>query len=474
MDQEYNTPQDSGEITFAGIGRLIKRSALRVLIYVIIGALAASLVVVPLALFVKVDPAVTTRVEFVYSGIEKGLTPTGTEFDKNEIKNNDVLTAAVTRSGLEDRIKVVSHLRESVVVTDVATREYQELKDLAASGNADAKATLLSYKFYPTQFDVSIEDFKKLGLSKKEALSLLDNIVSAYKEYFVSRYSNRQAFSIQDFNLENDAEYVEYYGRYETYLVTVDNYVNSFENVDSQYVASNGKSFAALQDMYDTLSDELSAFYRFLFEHTVAKNMASAKSSLGNIVRSLDNKITVLEDELTEIDKKMDNYKPDRTETGGSGANNGTVIIEYGEGYVALTKQWVETRARLTAVKERQADYTDLQTAYATGTEPSADILARADEMIVQLRANYISYINAVNQTVTEYFAERYSADSVRTTQPPVYARGALDVPILYIYAAVAVIAIAAGMIVTHVKGKALELKRKQPAEPVSEEPSET
>lgn len=65
---------------------------------------------------------------------------------------------------------------------------------------------------------------------------------------------------------------------------------------------------------------------------------------------------------------------------------------------------------------------------------------------------------------MTEYFAERYGANAVRTIQPPVYARGTMNVPLLYIYAAVVIVAIAAGLIVTHVKGKALEIRRRPKA----------
>ena len=110
MNDTYDPVSETGEITFAGIGRLIKRSALRVVLYVLIGVLAASLIVLPIKMFVHTDPSVTARVEFVYSGIENGLDPFGTVFDKNQIKNNSVLTAAIAASGLESEIPVVADL----------------------------------------------------------------------------------------------------------------------------------------------------------------------------------------------------------------------------------------------------------------------------------------------------------------------------------------------------------------------------
>lgn len=223
MNDTYDPVSETGEITFAGIGRLIKRSALRVVLYVLIGVLAASLIVLPVKMFVHTDPSVTARVEFVYSGIENGLDPFGTAFDKNQIKNNSVLTAAIAASGLESEIPVVADLREAIVITDVVSEEYQELKDLAASGNTEAQNQLLGYTYYPTWFDISV-DYAALGLSRKETIGLLDNIIAAYRQYFTERYSNREAFTTQDFDLESDVEYVTYYIRYETYLLTINEY----------------------------------------------------------------------------------------------------------------------------------------------------------------------------------------------------------------------------------------------------------
>lgn len=464
MNDTYDPVSETGEITFAGIGRLIKRSALRVVLYVLIGVLAASLIVLPIKMFVHTDPSVTARVEFVYSGIENGLDPFGTVFDKNQIKNNSVLTAAIAASGLESEIPVVADLREAIVITDVVSEEYQELKDLAASGNTEAQNQLLGYTYYPTRFDISV-DYAALGLSRKETIGLLDNIIAAYRQYFTERYSNREAFTTQDFDLESDVEYVTYYIRYETYLLTINEYVESLTDIDSTYVASNGKSLAALRSMYTVLSEELNSFYRFILNDAVAKDKTTAAAEIGEIVQQLNDEKTAVDNEITSLKTQIENYKPNTTTSNPGNGLGSTIIMEYGDGYDELQRQLASANTRLSEIIRRQSRYGRLKTAFSdTGTPTDEALITEAEEKVTSLKSNCINYINTVNQTVTEYFAERYGANAVRTIQPPVYARGTMNVPLLYIYAAVVIVAIAAGLIVTHVKGKALEIRRRPKA----------
>ena len=459
MGENFDNLPSGGEITFAGIGRLIKKSALRVLIYIIIVAVAVSLIVLPIKMYVHPNPSVTARIEFIYSGIEEGLDPNGTVFDKSQIKNNTVLTTAIANAGLENKIPVVADLRDSVIISDVVSAGYQELKDLAASGNTEAQTKLLNYSFYPTRFDISIERFSELGLTKSKALNLLDCVLSAYRDYFTERYANRTAFVADDFDLEDDVEYISYYIRYETQLSAISSYVDSISGVDANYVASNGKSFAALKSMYSVLSEELDSFRRFILNDKVAKDKTIAASEIGEIVQQLRDEKTTIENEITSLQTQIENYKPNTETTSTANGTSNTVIIEFGEGYDELQSQLSATCHRLLKVAERQSRYERLQTVFEDASTPTdAEILTLAAEKVIALKANCLNYINTVNQTVYDYFTERYSSNAIRTIQSPAYARNTLDIPLLYIYVLAVVLAIAVGMIVTYAKGKALEI----------------
>ena len=459
MGENFDNLPSGGEITFAGIGRLIKKSALRVLIYIIIVAVAVSLIVLPIKMYVHPNPSVTARIEFIYSGIEEGLDPNGTVFDKSKIKNNTVLTTAIANAGLENKIPVVADLRDSVIISDVVSAGYQELKYLAASGNTEAQTKLLNYSFYPTRFDISIERFSELGLTKSEALNLLDCVLSAYRDYFTERYANRTAFVADDFDLEDDVEYISYYIRYETQLSAISSYVDSISGVDANYVASNGKSFAALKSMYSVLSEELDSFYLFILNDKVAKDKTIAASEIGEIVQQLSDEKMTIENEITSLQTQIENYKPNTETTSTANGTSNTVIIEFGEGYDELQNQLRATYLRSSEVTKRHRRYERLQKVFEDASTPTdAEILALAAEKVIALKANCLNYINTVNQTVYDYFTERYSSNAIRTIQSPAYARNTLDIPLLYIYVLAVVLAIAVGMIVTYAKGKALEI----------------
>lgn len=474
MDQDYENVPETEEITFAGIGRLIKRSALRVGVYLIIGLLAASLIALPIKMFVKTSPAAVAQLEYVYRGIESGLDPSGATFDKNQIRNTTVVASAITAAGLGNKLTEVTAVRDSIVIADVLSKEYQDLRDRAASGDEEAQKQLNEMTYVPTKYEISIGNLGTLGLDRKESVRLLDSILDAYRDWFAEVYSDKAAFSTELFNFDvNTIEFLMYYSRYEASLNAVDAYVQSFENVDTSFRSEQSKkSFTDLRSIYKVLKNSLDEYFSFVSINAVARNLTYVRSEIEQtsirLDKELESSTTQINSLHTQIEKYVPNYEIHMVD------GKSVMVAIYGEDYKKMQNALTAAIAEQKDLMNEKSKYEQLKILFAEdASEPQVadeEAVAEATARAAKLKDDGFAYVSAVNQTVEDYYRTRFTSEAIRLTQAPVYTRNSMNVPLLYIYAAVVVLAIAIGMIVTYIKGKALTFKRSAaPAESAAE-----
>ena len=97
MDQSYAYEEDRIEegLTFKKVGHFFVKAWLRMIIYVAIAAVLATVVFVPIKVYLKSEPVAQTSIEFIYKGIEKGEAPDGSVLNTDDIISPAVLAAAV-------------------------------------------------------------------------------------------------------------------------------------------------------------------------------------------------------------------------------------------------------------------------------------------------------------------------------------------------------------------------------------------
>lgn len=464
MDQDYENAPETDEITFAGIGRLIKRSALRIVVYLIIGVLAASLIALPIKMFVKTSPAAVAQLEYVYSGIESGLDPSGATFDKNQIRNTTVVAAAITAAGLGGKLTEVTAVRDAIVISDVLSKEYQDLRDRAASGDEEAQRQLNEMTYVPTKYEISIGNLEGLGLNRKESVRLLDCILAAYRDWFAEVYSDKAAFSTELFNFDvNTVEFLMYYSRYEASLKAVDAYVQSFENVDTSFRSpTSKKSFTDLHSIYTVLKNSLDEYFSFISINAVARNLIYVQSEIEQTITRLEKELDSSATQIAALQEQIKNYVPNYEIHMVDGKS--VMVAIYGDDYKKMQNALTAAIAEQKTLMNEKSKYDQLKILYGSSSPDSyvADEAAvtEATARAAKLKDDGFAYVAAVNQTVEDYYRTRFTSEAIRLIQAPVFTRNSMNVPLLYIYAAVVVVAIAAGMIVTHVKGKALSFKK--------------
>ena len=111
---EYEEGEYEEGLTFAKVGHFFKKGWLRMVIYALVIAVVASIIVLPIKVYYKSEAVAQTSIEYIYDGIEKGQNPNGGQLDTNNVISTTVLDSAVKAAKLEDVIPDISQLREAM------------------------------------------------------------------------------------------------------------------------------------------------------------------------------------------------------------------------------------------------------------------------------------------------------------------------------------------------------------------------
>lgn len=475
MDERVETyEEETGELTFRAIGRFIKRSYLRTLIYIAAAVVLATLVVLPLKMFWRLDPTVSARLEFVYEGVNQGLDPHGATFDKDTVRSASVVSSAISQADLSAKLTDVDAVRNAISIDDVYSEEYLDLRALADKGDADAIRRLASYEFYPTKYDVTLGNLKALGLDKQEGTALVECVINAYKQWFAARYTQKNVYSASSFTQagsSDNMDYLNYYDLYMGQLRSMHDYIVQMSERDASFRSSvTNKTFADLNQMYQALESAYTTFNSFIVSNSVSKDLTVTKNNIETTVRQYTNRQESLNNTITKIQDQIAAYKPNTS----TDSNNGgtTTVVTYPPEYHKLQQQLTAYILEQAEVTASLSEYTSRQEMFKNVEElPDSKLITDADNMLARLRADSVALVTAVNDTVTDYFDSRLLTNSVRVVQPAVYTRTAVSIPTLYIYVAAVFVGLVVGLIVSQVLYKRALKSKDQPAVEPEEQP---
>ncbi len=457
MENTYiYTDEDAGEeLTFRKVGRFFKKGWLRMVVYALIALALAALITVPIKVFYKTEPVVTTAVEFVYDGIEKGENPNGGTFDRDLIISTRVLTAAVNEAKLEEKITEINKLRSNMRVDSVFDEAYYDLVEDAANGNAEAQETLRQTTFYPTRFDIVLSEPAELGLTDNEAVLLVEKVVAAYYDDFADRYSVTKIFPSETFDISNSQSNVEFVDIYDLYidaLSPIEDFVSTLNEKKPSFVSpQNNTTFSLLLSEYGSLNLNFEMFNNYILINNIWKNKPLASDSLTESKKRLENELQSLNAYVDALKTQISNIKPqETTEVLASGPITTTtypdLYYEYQDKLNASQLQVKTMTDRLDNIGLRIAKIGD------TSTPTSDELIASANAMLRILETQAKDFVNKVNATVADYYEQTVVSNAVRQVLPATVSRKGADFNIAVILIVSAVVGLLVGGIVTGVK----------------------
>lgn len=473
MNKEYvyEDEQEGEGLTFKKIGRFLQKAWLRMVVYAVIVALLVTAVAVPIKVYLKSEPIAQTTIEYIYSGIEKGLDPNGAPLNTDNIISTTVLAKAVKESNLGGKIKDVSTLRDAMRIESVLTDEYVKLSEAAANGDTAAANTLRNYNMHPTRFNIIISDPSELGLSDDQAKLLLNKVVTCYYADFQSRFSVTNMFAENAYSLsENDQlEFTDVYDIYLQSLESVKTFLARMQSTAASFISTaNNTTFAQLSSDISVLGSSYNQFNAYILSNNIWRNRETARNALLASEMDINNRLEPLKAYINGLTEQINNIQPNTTTTDNAGVHS--VTISYPSQYFVYQERLDEANRQ---VREYDVQLKNIATRLANlnDEKPTDEALkAKAVENLAAIEKQTVEAIKKVNSTVADYYNTTFVSSSVRQTQPPIVTRRSMDFSLLVVYAVAVIIAIIAAGIVTAVKLSKAKAKAEK-VEQIHEEP---
>lgn len=477
MEQTYDRTEDDVQdgLTFKKIGRFFAKGWLVMAISVVAALLFATVIALPIKYFYKSEPIGTVRVEYVYSGVEKGETPDGGRLDATEIISPSVLGKAVAAAELGSKITDISSLHARMRVEGVNSKERQDLIQAAANGDAAAKTKLLE-PYYPTQYEVILSNPEKLGLSDSETKALLDKVVTCYFDEFLTKYTTMKPLN-ETFNLSDDtlSEFVDAYDAYYKTIKAASNYVKSL-NANSQSSEYQIK-FARLESDIDAFTLTLNQFNAYVVNNNIWRDKLSARAAIDENVARLTYLSANLTQNIADLSGQLAAYKPTETVVTTPATGGQTQVEKYNEKYHELQQQLALKNDELYEIKNDLSAY-ESRRDKIVGDEPtSAELKNSATARLKAIEEKAAALMAEVNSTVVEYYDTTFVNGSVRRVQPPEVGRKTMEFSLIIVYIVAAVFGFIVGCIITGViinrsakNGKTGELKEARSGETVAQD----
>lgn len=244
-------------------------------------------------LYNKKNSSYTTILGFNYAGIEKGLNPNGTQFNKNDLISTNELNYLFDKySGKELKSKDLKSLRENIEVKGIVPQYITERIEQALK-----KGETLSYT--PTQYSISLKDG-----NKEIAEELVEGIIAEFQKNYKLEYE-----------IVGVAQNPIY--DYDDYIFVIQEQIKKLEaeTQDEKKVKFSsqitGVSYLELARKLENFKNiELKKYISYIDIYNFSKDAVTKKTKLESEIKRLRLEKDRLLGEAEVVKKALDEYKP--------------------------------------------------------------------------------------------------------------------------------------------------------------------
>lgn len=244
-------------------------------------------------LYNKKNSSYTTILGFNYAGIEKGLNPNGTQFNKNDLISTNELNYLFDKySGKGLKSKDLKSLRENIEVEGIVPQYITERIEQALK-----KGETLSYT--PTQYSISLKDG-----NKEIAEELVEGIIAEFQKNYKLEYE-----------IVGVAQNPIY--DYDDYIFVIQEQIKKLEaeTQDEKKVKFSsqitGVSYLELARKLENFKNiELKKYISYIDIYNFSKDVVTKKTKLESEIKRLRLEKDRLLGEAEVVKKALDEYKP--------------------------------------------------------------------------------------------------------------------------------------------------------------------
>lgn len=368
---------------------------------------------------------VRALVSFNYSGIEKGKNPDGTVFKADSLKSPDVIERAITDCNFDPAILETVRrdiLIEGLIPEDTVERitAYKNIYETAQTGQLAAAQAMLSETWYSTQYTITF-DYKESGLSRSDAVLLLNTMLDRYRDYFFERFGYNEALGSALATLDyNDYDYAEAVDMFRTTLKTLKRYVSSLSSDDTTRFRSTatGYTFADLSTAITSVQDlDLDLISSYLNVYNITKDKDRLQAYYEYRLEYLERQKKTDEANLKTIQESFDAYEKDQIIIFSDSTTNTESSIASDE-YDKLINRKIAAQNDLSETKQSIEYYNQRLTALKRAVVGSTDKVKKIEEDLAEVNVKVNDLIQLVNDTADDYYQDVSLANAYRVLVP--------------------------------------------------------
>lgn len=411
LKNEEKHEEDEVVISLSAIIRKLKKYFLVWFLVAVI--LAGTLLGASIAMTTTYVTPVKALVSFSYDGIEKGKNPDGTDFHAETLKNPSVVEKALADCGLDRGL--LETVRQDIVIggiypDDVIDRltGYQSIFEQASNGASGLTAAreILDTSWTSTRYQVSFK-YKEAGISRTDAVQLINSILEHYKEYFYSKYGVNNALGVSlgvtDYKEYDYAEAVDVFS---TTLSSLQRYVSSLSSEDKTKFRSSvtGYTFADLNAAIKNVQNlDLAIISSYLTVNNITKDKERVAAYYNNRIEELKRQQVVYEKQLATIEDSISNYTKDQIMVFGEGSIN-TQSTVASDQYDKMIRQRIDVTSELASAIERVNYYEERLAALRKPMIGSQDKVAKIEADLDKVNSKTTELIELVEKTAEDYY----------------------------------------------------------------------
>ena len=422
-NQEDN--KDEVVISLSSIFRKLKKYFLPWII------IAAMLGVITLSVktysVVKSKPPLTALVSFNYSGIEKGLDPNGKTFDVNTLKNPEVISSAI--SELDMDVAKVESVRQNLSIAGVIPSDaidritaYRTIMNQSTNGSIAAAQAVLDTSYYPTHYKVTF-NYASTGLSKSDAVQVLNMTLEKYRDYFYRQYGYNQSLGAAVTMIDYQSyDYPEAIDLFRSTLSTLATYLRDLSSEDlTRFRSSTGYTF---EDLYESVNAvrtlDLDKADSLVTVNNITKDKQAAIDYYQFLIEDLTRTQHQNEESYKAVQAAKGAYQKDTLLVMQSADGSNTEISKTSEEYDKLVDQEVNLAKNIAATKQKINEYTTRKTALEKASSSTPAQIEELDKMLAGINAKVNDLVETTKDTADEYFKNVEFANAYSILVPAV------------------------------------------------------
>lgn len=386
---------------------------------------------------------VVAVIELNYPGIELGQNPDGSQFDIRQLKSPHVIEKALEETELNSLGIKSDEIRRNIDISPIIPEDIaKRAENMIKQGN--------EFTYFPSEFIVTYKVNK--AFSYNQGIGLLETIISEYKKYFYSLYSDIKTIENTIGSMDYTAyDYPDIVEVITTQIQGIQEFMTEKTKEDSNFRSSKtGYNFADLNRSFDILKTvDTSKLESLVNTNTLTKDRLKLIKDYEYKVKRMELDQAKKSSEAEEARRLMDQFKkedfvliPDTT--GKELRTENTQSY-----YNTLAETAINASVEATNL-QHEIDYykKEIERLVSVTEAINTKLIEEADQQIDTIKIKLMNLINVTNQTIDDYYAYKYGT-SIRQAAP---AEMVSDISILVNMGIALAIGLMLGMFIVFMK----------------------